>query len=129
MTAVLPIPFTTIAEMFPLSIRGIGHSVIFSIANLLMFAALQSYYTLNTYFGGSYGLQYFYAIFSLGGLVYSFLFLPETHNKKLSEIEDYFWNHTTYLSVIRDRKTKKHLVIKTAIDEQIEKITEKKPYK
>ncbi|KAF2882017.1 hypothetical protein ILUMI_24165 [Ignelater luminosus] len=124
MIAVLPIPFTTIAEMFPIAIRGIGHSTIFSIANLTMFAALQSYYTLSTYFGGSYGIQYFYAVFSLGGLVYSFVFLPETYNKKLSEIEDYFWNHTTYLSVRGGRRIKKHPIMKTAKIEQIEEITE-----
>ncbi|KAF2882020.1 hypothetical protein ILUMI_24168 [Ignelater luminosus] len=125
MIGVLPIPFAVTAEMFPLVIRGIGNSLVFCIANLLMFASLQSYYTLESVFGGSHGLQYFYAISLFGGLVFSFVFLPETFNKKLSDIEDYFWHHTTYLSVKPDEKVKEHLVMKNVKVEQTETITEK----
>jgi len=104
MVGLLSIPWTIIAELFPIAIRGVAHSIVYSIANFIMFIAIQSYYKLDRTFGGSSGLQYFFAVVSLGGLVYSYVFLPETHKMKLSEIENYFVHHTTYLSVRSEEK-------------------------
>lgn len=39
----------------------------------------------------------FFAAVSIAGLIYSLLFLPETHGKELNEIEDYFRENTVYL--------------------------------
>jgi len=52
MVGMLTIPWTMTAELFPTEIRGIAHSVSYSMANLLMFAALQSYRSLQTFLGG-----------------------------------------------------------------------------
>lgn len=41
-------------------------------------------------FGGSAMVQWFFAAVSIAGFFYALLFLPETHGKKLSEIEAYF---------------------------------------
>lgn len=43
MIGLLTIPWTMTAELFPMEIRGIAHSISYSMANLLMFAAIQSY--------------------------------------------------------------------------------------
>lgn len=43
MLGLLTIPWTMTAELFPADIRGIAHSISYSMANLLMFAAIQSY--------------------------------------------------------------------------------------
>lgn len=43
MLGLLTIPWTMTAELFPADIRGIGHSLSYSMANLLMFFAIQSY--------------------------------------------------------------------------------------
>lgn len=43
MIGLLTIPWTMTAELFPTEIRGIGHSLSYSMANLLMFLAIQSY--------------------------------------------------------------------------------------
>lgn len=43
MIGLLTIPWTMTAELFPTEIRGIAHSISYSMANLLMFAAIQSY--------------------------------------------------------------------------------------
>lgn len=40
--------------------------------------------------GGAYAIQYFFAVISIVAFFFGLLFLPETHGKKLSEIEDYF---------------------------------------
>ncbi|KAF2880801.1 hypothetical protein ILUMI_25376 [Ignelater luminosus] len=139
MVGLLSIPWTIAAELFPIEIRGVSHAIVYSIANFLMFAALQSYYKLTRFFGGSAGLQYFFAVISLGGLIYSYVVLPETHRKKLSEIEEYFKTHTTYLSVKAEEKKmkshKKPIVINPQLiqddylkkdDEQTEKMLQDK---
>lgn len=40
--------------------------------------------------GGAYAIQYFFAGISIVAFFFALLFLPETHGKKLSEIENYF---------------------------------------
>ncbi|KAK5638950.1 hypothetical protein RI129_013245 [Pyrocoelia pectoralis] len=104
MIGLLSIPWTIIAELFPIAIRGVAHSIVYSIANTIMFAAIQCYFDLEKILGGSANLQFFFGIVSLGGLVYSYVFLPETHRMKLSDIEKYFLKHTTYLSLKNNKK-------------------------
>ncbi|KAG7210309.1 hypothetical protein KM043_011850 [Ampulex compressa] len=104
MVGMLTIPWTMTAELFPTEIRGIAHSISYSMANLLMFAALQSYRSLQALLGGAYAMQWFFAAVSLAATVFVWLLLPETHDKKLSEIEEYF--HNNFLAV--GGKTKRH---------------------
>ncbi|KAL0101856.1 hypothetical protein PUN28_018418 [Cardiocondyla obscurior] len=54
MIGMLTIPWTMTAELFPTEIRGIAHSISFFMANLLMFAALQSYRSLQAFLGVIY---------------------------------------------------------------------------
>jgi facilitated trehalose transporter len=92
MIGLLSIPWTLTAELFPQNIRSIGHSLSFSIANIFMFTAVQSYRSLSTLLGGPHAIQWFFAFFSILGFFFGFAVLPETHGKKLSEIEAYFEN-------------------------------------
>ncbi|XP_066154003.1 facilitated trehalose transporter Tret1-like isoform X1 [Euwallacea fornicatus] len=92
MIGLLPIPWTMTAELFPIEIRGVAHSICYSANNLLLFASVQSFYSLEDWFGGIVGIQWFFAVISVLAGVYTIIFLPETHNKKLSEIRDYFLN-------------------------------------
>lgn len=43
MLGMLSIPWTMTAELFPDEIRGMAHSIAFSVANIIMFSAIQSY--------------------------------------------------------------------------------------
>lgn len=52
MVGMLTIPWTMTAELFPTEIRGLAHSISFSIANLLMFSAVQNYRNLTFILGG-----------------------------------------------------------------------------
>lgn len=97
MIGLLPIPWTMTAELFPIEIRGIGHSIALSVAHVIMFVAVQCYYTLNMILGGTAGVQWFFGVMSIMASVYVFIVLPETHNKKLSEITEFFKDHTIYL--------------------------------
>lgn len=90
MMGLLSIPWTMTAEMFPTEIRGIGHSIAYSMANVLMFAAIQSYRSLSDALGGAFAVQWFFAGVAILGFFFALIFLPETHGKKLSEIEAYF---------------------------------------
>ncbi|XP_012261501.1 facilitated trehalose transporter Tret1-2 homolog isoform X2 [Athalia rosae] len=105
MVGMLTIPWTMTAELFPTEIRGIAHSISYSLANVLMFAAVQSYRDLSSALGGSHGLQWFFAGVSVGAAVFVWIWLPETHGKKLSEIEEYFQNH--FLAIGAESKAKK----------------------
>lgn len=97
MIGLLPIPWTMTAELFPLEIRGVAHSIAYSMANILMFASVQSYRTLEHICGGAHGVQWFFAVIALSGSFYAFIFLPETHRKKLNQIQDYFLTNTIFL--------------------------------
>ncbi|XP_015439249.1 PREDICTED: facilitated trehalose transporter Tret1-like isoform X1 [Dufourea novaeangliae] len=112
MVGMLTIPWTMTAELFPSEIRGIAHSISFSIANLLMFAALQSYRSLQDFLGGAYAVQWFFAGVSIGAAVFVWVMLPETHGKKLSEIEQYF--HNNFLALGAEAKAKKQQAIRRA---------------
>ncbi|XP_017798520.1 PREDICTED: facilitated trehalose transporter Tret1-like [Habropoda laboriosa] len=105
MIGMLTIPWTMTAELFPTEIRGIAHSISYSIANLIMFSALQSYRSLQAFLGGSYAVQWFFAGVSLAATAFVWLLLPETHGKKLSEIEQYFQNN--FLACGAESKAKK----------------------
>lgn len=105
MVGMLTIPWTMTAELFPTEIRGIAHSISYSMANVLMFAALQSYRSLQTFLGGSYAVQWFFAGVSVGAALFVWLMLPETHGKKLSEIEEYF--HNNFLALGAEANNKK----------------------
>ncbi|KAM0729527.1 Facilitated trehalose transporter Tret1 [Formica fusca] len=105
MVGMLTIPWTMTAELFPTEIRGIAHSISYSMANVLMFAALQSYRSLQAFLGGSYAVQWFFAGVSVGAALFVWLMLPETHGKKLSEIEEYF--HNNFLALGAETNNKK----------------------
>ncbi|KAL0107114.1 hypothetical protein PUN28_015566 [Cardiocondyla obscurior] len=112
MIGMLTIPWTMTAELFPTEIRGIAHSISFSMANLLMFAALQSYRSLQAFLGGAYAVQWFFAGVSVGAAIFVWLLLPETHGKKLSEIEEYF--HNNFLALGAKNKDKRRRAARRA---------------
>ncbi|KAJ8917393.1 hypothetical protein NQ315_002417 [Exocentrus adspersus] len=121
MVGLLPIPWTMTAELFPIEIRGIGHSIALGMANLIMFFAVQCYWTLDDIFGGTAGVQWFFAVVSILASIYVYIVLPETHNKKLSEITEYFNRHTIFLLAERKRNVQKKPVVTRAAKKDIVK--------
>lgn len=97
MAGFAPIPWTMTAELFPIEIRGIGHSTVSSVAYVLMAVSIQSYWDLNYICGGIVGVQFFFAVVSLLSALYILVFLPETHGKTLTDITEYFNHHTVFL--------------------------------
>ncbi|CAH1184851.1 unnamed protein product [Phyllotreta striolata] len=101
MIGFLPIPWTMTAELFPLEIRGVANSIAYGVGNLLMFASIQSFWNLLDAFGGYAGVQWFFAVISLLASLYTYVFVPETHRKKLSEITEYFKENGVYVLSLR----------------------------
>lgn len=97
----MSIPWTMTAELFPLEIRGLAQGLVVSLAHVIMFSALKIYRTLPDLLGGSWGVQLLFACMSLGSVLFVYIFLPETHMKKLSDIQNYFNYNTIYLRAKR----------------------------
>lgn len=51
--------------------------------------------------------------FYFAGLFYAYVFLPETHGKKLIEIQKYFEDNTIYLGQPKKKKKQPELIKKT----------------
>ncbi|KAB0790911.1 hypothetical protein PPYR_02711 [Photinus pyralis] len=101
---VLGIPFSLAGELFPVPVRGIACNVAFGLLYFFSFIAVSSYPLLLDGLGGMDGLQYFFAMVALVGVAFTFLFVPETANKRLAEIEKYFWSHTFAIFESREDK-------------------------
>lgn len=104
MMSLLSIPWTMTAELFPIEIRGLAHSIVYSSAYFIMFVSIQSYNTLMDIFNGVAGLQWFFAVTSLAGLAYAYILLPETHGVKLRDIQEYFVHNSVYIGGIKTGK-------------------------
>jgi len=57
-------------------------------------------------------VQWFFAGVSVGAAIFVWLLLPETHGKKLSEIEEYF--HNNFLALGAEAKDKKRRAARRA---------------
>lgn len=99
----LPIPWTMTAEVYPDRIREAGQGMTLCVANVLMFASLQSYPMLRQLLQdvlrvpGSVGIQWFFAAVAAANVLYVVLFLPETRGKTLDTIEDHYRHNIMWL--------------------------------
>lgn len=93
---ILTLPWTMNAEMFPQKIRGVAQGLATGILHVFMFVTIQNYQNMEDLLGSA-GLQWFFGVISLLAVVYICVFVPETHNKSLLQIENYFLTNTVYL--------------------------------
>lgn len=104
MIGVIPVPYTMTAELFPLEIRGVAQSVSTCLGSFIMFLSLQLYPTIQKLFGGICGVQYFFAGVSLVAVIFVYVVMPETHEMKLSEIEEYFYENVIFIGKKKEKK-------------------------
>lgn len=69
----------------------------------MAFCTTKTYYNLETSLS-LFGLIAIYAILDIAGLVYIYIFLPETERRTLEEIELHFSDNSKKLSDIKIRK-------------------------
>jgi len=103
---IMLIPWILPSEMFPTEVKGLFLGPIMGWCNAVMFVAVHFYEDLKGVLGGMLGILWFYSFISLLTVFFVWLFIPETHKMKLSEIEDYFKDKTIYL--LRKKKTVKN---------------------
>lgn len=94
---IMLIPWILPSEMFPIEVKGLLIGPIMAWANTVMFVAVYFYKDLIKIFGGMIGILWLYSFISLLTAFFVWIFIPETHIMKLSEIEDYFKINTIYL--------------------------------
>ncbi|XP_049845304.1 facilitated trehalose transporter Tret1-2 homolog isoform X2 [Schistocerca gregaria] len=85
----LTLPWAMIGELFPADVRGLASGLTTCMAYVFSFVALKIYPDMLRAFTKQ-GVFFFYGAVSLLGTIYVILFLPETKNKTLAEIEEYF---------------------------------------
>lgn len=96
----MPLPWAMIGELFPLSSRGLGSVTASSFSFLCLFTVVHLSPSLFSSFGAAYGFLLYGSVAFLGA-IYIFFYLPETRNRTLQEIEDYFKNSESKTVVVR----------------------------
>ena len=86
---VLIIPWTLIGELFPIKVKGKLAGLTISLAYVLMFIVLKIFpYALQLL--TTPGIFLVFSINSFLCCLFVFIFLPETHGKSFSQIENHF---------------------------------------
>lgn len=85
----VPLPWCMIGELFPLHSRGIGSGAATAFNFLCFFIVIKTGPSLFEQIGTE-GVFLIYGIIAFIGSIYLFILLPETKNKTLVEIEEYF---------------------------------------
>lgn len=85
----VPLPWAMNGELFPLAVREYGSGISSCVAFIAFFVVVKTSPIFFTQIG-TYGTFSLYACVAFVGTAFLCAFLPETKNKTLQEIEDYF---------------------------------------
>ncbi|XP_076748724.1 facilitated trehalose transporter Tret1-2 homolog [Xylocopa sonorina] len=94
-----------ISELLPQKARGIGGGLNYFFINTVIFIIIKIYPMLNNAIGIT-GIFVIFAIFALLETIFIYIALPETRNRTLQEIEDYF-QQDNLLWITRSREKRK----------------------
>ncbi|XP_031636936.1 facilitated trehalose transporter Tret1-like [Contarinia nasturtii] len=86
---VMVIPWTLIGELLPIEVKGKLGGLIMSIAYILMFSVVKVFPYIMDYLGVQQ-IFYLFALNSFIGVLFTYVFLPETLGKSFKEIEMFF---------------------------------------
>lgn len=82
-------PGLMMSELLPTSVRGVASAATTSTFNIYLFGFAKAYPLLKELLGSA-GFFWLFSVSSVLNLVWSYLLLPETNGRSLSDIEDYF---------------------------------------
>lgn len=86
---IAPIPWMLLSEVFPIRTRAITSGVTVTINYLVVFLATKTYPQLETLLD-MHGVCWLFFCFGAMGFLFLYMFLPETENRTLEEIEHHF---------------------------------------
>lgn len=89
----LTLPWAMIGEVFPVRIRGPASGVTTCMAYVFSFVVLKMYPEMK-HLWGNHGLFIFYSTISVVGTICMYVYLPETQNRTLQQIEEHFRGKT-----------------------------------
>lgn len=89
MVGMVPVPWIMVGELFPLRVRSIMSGIVICMAQLFIFISVKIYPDLKECLNFS-GTIFVFVTASVTAVLYAKLVLPETRNKSLQEIEEYF---------------------------------------
>ncbi|XP_060878897.1 facilitated trehalose transporter Tret1-like isoform X2 [Metopolophium dirhodum] len=87
--SVIILPWMALSEVFPNKSRGIAIGLSAGLLYLLIFVLRKSYLAVEALLTLEYTMVFF-GFFGIFGSLYLYFFLPETENKTLLEIEEFF---------------------------------------
>jgi hypothetical protein len=85
----LTLPWAMIGEVFPARIRGPACGVTTCLAYVFSFVTVKTYPEIK-HLWGNHGLFTFYSTMALAGTVCMYVYLPETRDRTLQQIEEHF---------------------------------------
>lgn len=89
MIGMVPVPWIMTGELFPLRVRSIMAGVVMCMAQLFIFTSVKIYPDLQENLNFS-GTVFLFFVASVISIFYAKYLLPETKNKRLEDIEEYF---------------------------------------
>ncbi|VVC25992.1 Sugar transporter, conserved site,Major facilitator superfamily domain,Major facilitator, sugar [Cinara cedri] len=88
-TSAVGLPWMLISEIFPNKSRGLASGTCAGLGYLLMFVLTKSYLPVKSFLSLEYSI-FIFGIIGVFGIVIVYFCLPETENKTLLEIENFF---------------------------------------
>ncbi|GBP66540.1 Facilitated trehalose transporter Tret1-2 homolog [Eumeta japonica] len=86
---IVPLPWNMVGELFATATKGIGSGISVMMTSIAFFGTVKSAPALFEAIGYE-GAYLFYGLSTLFGTVFLYFYLPETKNKTLLQIEEYF---------------------------------------
>lgn len=104
----LPLPWMLLSEVYPLQVRGVACGITAATSSLVNFVATKTYINLEYWFG-LHGTLVIYTVVSFLGLFYIYFFVPETEDRTLQDIMDFFADDKSARDFKRPNKDKQYL--------------------
>lgn len=85
----IPLPWMFLSEVYPLQVRGVAAGISAASSSVINFIFTKTYIYLTAWFG-LHGTIFIYSSVSLLGFFYIYYCVPETEDRTLQEIMDFF---------------------------------------
>ncbi|KAI5695545.1 hypothetical protein M8J76_013485 [Diaphorina citri] len=86
---ILALPWMLMSEIFPIEIRGVACGICAALNSLISFFVTKTYVNTMAWFG-LHGTLFLYSFVMGVGFVYMYFYVPETEDRTLQEITDFF---------------------------------------